>query len=257
MATGDTALRFTPIDSSNGESLGLTSAAFDYNEEYTVSLQAYVVDTSTGTQTVFEIVSSTEEEDRDTLQWYYGEGFILRSVNQTGGSTDNRGYLSGLQIGAWMSVAVVRSGGALKLYVDGVDRATANITLTSRTPSTNFHIARRLIGGISANFGNLRAKHLKVWSRALTLDELSRENQQGAPLDHTELYGYWPFDDGDDSDHSGNGHDFTSENSPTVEEGPGIPLSLYAPLVIQPGSITDFVGTPEPVARIFYSIQLQ
>lgn len=210
------AIRLTRADS---QSLAISSGVLDYNSDYTVGGWVYVVSSESGTHTLIQIGNGA---DRDCVSWYVGDGWAVKSYNDTGGSSDDIGYLGTLNIGGWDYVHIVRSGSSLSLYVNRTLLATVSADLTGRSSASSVCLGVRQ--DLGSDYAGVRLWGWKAWSRALTDAEIGAEQRQAMPVSARSIYGVWPFLAGATRalDYSGRGANWTETNSPTNEDPPSV-----------------------------------
>lgn len=138
------------------------------------------------------------------------------------GATSGTG--TNLTVGTWYHLALVVSGtGAnqCKAYLNGVE----NISVSGNVNNT---AGKLWINGSvdSAEWLDGRVADVKVYGRALTVDEIKAEMWQNLPVDTTGINAYYPLWNGVGTDYSPNGYSLTAGGSLGIEEGPPIPWQL-------------------------------
>lgn len=121
---------------------------------------------------------------------------------------------SAIQLNRWYHVAVVFQSGtnASGLYIDGVNVGNTTAATFSAAATDDFHI-----GFASTESALIRISALKIFTAALTLNEIKAEMQQNTPNRKANLWGWWPLWNGADAnDYSGNGRHFTLNGTPTT-----------------------------------------
>lgn len=124
--------------------------------------------------------------------------------------------------GAWRHVALVREGtSSLKLYIDGA------LDATNTTNTSSWTLNQPLLAfGLSAGAGNRmegRLANAKVWTRALSADEIIAEMNMARPVSFSSLWAWYPmWTHIDVADYSGNGRTLTADGSPTTEDNPPV-----------------------------------
>ena len=111
-----------------------------------------------------------------------GDSTITVAVDFSGGWSSAQSTTS-YNDGSWHNIVGIRSGGAVTLYVDGVQKATATGSGTPSNPgwSANIQIGE---GGGNQNFFGLIDEY-GVWNRALTSSEISALYNSGTPPDYS------------------------------------------------------------------------
>src|SRR5690606_11939896 len=121
-------------------------------------------------------------------------------------------------------VGVVKNGDTATVY-----RSTGTGTVSSTNHSvTGFLTADTLRIGQSPWGGewlNGRMAAVKVWTDALSANEIQAERDYTSPLQTSNLRAWYPFEVAETTDHSGNGETLSGGASPSTEPGPGIPFS--------------------------------
>lgn len=119
--------------------------------------------------------------------------YIYDGASKTAAYQDNT-----IAIGKWYHLVGTHVGaGNLKLYVDGVDRATLATSGNSytgyATPELLTAPATRITTQTAVAL-NGRVAEVKLWNAALTLNEILQEMRCGAPVSKlANLQAYWPL----------------------------------------------------------------
>ena len=142
-----------------------------------------------------------------------------------------------LSTGTWYHVALVCDTANAYIYLNGVQDVTRG--MTSFTPNA-------ILCGGASQYLNGRHAAVKIWSAALTIDQVKAEMQTIRPQRIANLWGVFPLWNATDTrDLSGFGHTTTFGGSLTVEDGPPVgwgaaPYIIGNPAagrVIGPGTI--------------------
>jgi len=113
----------------------------------------------------------------------------------------------------WIHLAITTAALETKLYVNGsvtpVATGTSTAAAQSYASSNLLWVGREAGINPQAFLGNIA--HLQIWKRALEPAEIALIGKRAGrmPPDTTDLYGYWPFDEGmgtTAADASPNGH---------------------------------------------------
>src|SRR5690606_23173102 len=175
---------------------------------------------------------STDRDDYSTV-WSLDNGTGNNIVIQTDGDGTTLGIVSNgswssvslsMSVGQWYWVGVVKNGSTATVY-----RSTGTGTVSSTNHSvTGFLTADTLRIGQSPWGGewlNGRMAAVKVWTDALSANEIQAERDYTSPLQTSNLRAWYPFEVAETTDHSGNGETLSGGASPSTEPGPGIPFS--------------------------------
>jgi len=130
----------------------------------------------------------------------------------------------------WYHVAVTFKKGEVKIYIDGVEKASKTYSRLSAVSLGTKHSdesggqARCFWIGYSYNaqrFFNGSVAEVRIWNRALPAEEIQTDNHFYTVDPTSEgLIAYWKFDEGEGQtvkDHSASGYDLTIENLPKWE----------------------------------------
>lgn len=108
----------------------------------------------------------------------------------------------------------------LKMYINGVNQ-TVDFSGTTIPATTDVSANIFEVGGVAGVFANEKVSHLKVWTAALTADEVAAEMWSYLPVRKTNLLIWSPFDDEVQArDYSGNGNHGTVVDAPVQATGP-------------------------------------
>ncbi len=218
---------------SGQENLAITSGAvIDYKADYTV-IGFFKSNNTTGNRlsSLFYIEGNgagNDPYDRLEIRVHSSAGSTmqvqLRAEDNTGAPADETAYdLTTSHVHAF---ALTRDGNDLNATVwslnDGTT-VTASVTLTDATDrydSDEMRLGVNLRGG--PTYAEAEVKSYKAWSRLLTAAEIQTEIQRESPLVWDSLFGWWPMDGPDATrrplDFSGNGNDWTENNSPAFAD---------------------------------------
>ncbi|AUP78016.1 LamG-like jellyroll fold domain-containing protein [Flavivirga eckloniae] len=111
-------------------------------------------------------------------------GNLVMSFNsgtQTVTSTNN------VPQNVWHHVAVIYNGSTTKVYIDGIEDGTANISTDPVANSESFLIGAS--GSSPSNFFSGEMDELRVWNRALTVDQLRFVMNQEIEISGGNIYG--------------------------------------------------------------------
>src|SRR5690606_36931956 len=175
---------------------------------------------------------STDRDDYSTV-WSLDNGTGNNIIIQTDGDGTTLGIVSNgswssvglnMSVGQWYWVGVVKNGTTATVY-----RSTGTGTVSSTNHSvTNSLTADTLRIGQSPWGGewlNGRMAAVKIWTAALSANEIQAERDYTSPLLTANLRAWYPFEVAENVDHSGNGETLSGGSSPSTEPGPGIPFS--------------------------------
>jgi len=161
------------------------------------------------------------------------EIFVAQATDSSGGVQSTSLY----SINTWYHVCVVRESDTVyKMYIDGVLEATNPLDVNGREAIT------RSIIGASPGYGEFfdgRLGAVKMWTRALTQDEVKQEMYKVLPVSTVNLWAFLPTFSGSGErgkDYSGNGNTFSEYGTPSDADGP--PISWGAMVQSHPIVIT-------------------
>ena len=114
-----------------------------------------------------------------------------------------------LPSGQWSHVALSRTSGIWKFYLNGANAALTNNTATPIMPAGNFYV-----GSIGSSLGTFDGAidEVKVWNVGRTGSQINADMNACSTGAQTGLAGYWGFNEGagtNAADGSGNGNDLT------------------------------------------------
>lgn len=141
-------------------------------------------------------------------------------------------------VGTPKHIAVVRvSASSFQLYENGVAGSSANQSISGRASTQ-----REQLGTLNSLQGPVRLTAIKQWQAALTADEIAAEMRAIRPLRFANLHSWHPAIANNLTDalkdYSGNGRNWTSQGTNTVET-PAAPVSWGAgPVIILPVTVT-------------------
>src|SRR5690606_37514347 len=95
-------------------------------------------------------------------------------------------------------------------------------SVTSSLTANTLRIGQSPWGG---EWLNGRMAAVKIWTAALSANEIQAERDYTSPLRTSDLRAWYPFEVAETTDHSGNGETLSGGSSPSTEPGPGIPFS--------------------------------
>jgi hypothetical protein len=240
-----TTLRLT---SGSSQRLEISTSVIDFNDKYTASLWIKPMSVGGGTERhVWNIQGSTHDygdmdaltiDSSGALKMTVVIGYDVEAVT---GST--------LDADTYYHVAVVREDATtVKVYLDGTLDITVTKDTTGRDAAAYWNLGAYYDGG-AFNFYNGLMWGMKAWTDALSGGERTAELTQGHPVRTANLYGYWDFEEVDpELDDSGNGHDWTTYNSPTLEVSPP-DIPLEAGVTVTPSTAALTLTTFAPVVR--------
>lgn len=179
----------------NGSSYAVdcgTSSVFNFTSSaFTVEFRIYVEANPGAESTILNRASNNVDGWSIRLGT---NGAIRFSTHQSG--TSQTTASNPVTLNRWVHVAIVRSGTACTIYLDGVDStASAGTHTNPTTASRNLYFLRNNAGTVFfAGF----LDEVRIWNSALSLGVInSRANRQLAAVEVTSgLVGYWKLDDG-------------------------------------------------------------
>lgn len=102
-----------------------------------------------------------------------------------------------LQENIWYHVALVREGGVMRLFLNGVLETTHNLlgTLNTNTLPLTFGFENTALNANTRHF-NGAMDEIRIWSVARTNNEIANNWRNSVATNATNLLGYWRFDQG-------------------------------------------------------------
>src|SRR5690606_31777960 len=100
--------------------------------------------------------------------------------------------------------------------------SSTNHSVTNSLTANTLRIGQSPWGG---EWLNGRMAAVKIWTAALSANEIQAERDYTSPLRTANLRAWYPFEVAETTDHSGNGETLSGGSSPSTEPGPGIPFS--------------------------------
>lgn len=194
------------VSFADNQALQLNSSSSAYVEvpffatpaDMTIEAWIKTTQTSTGTIVAWKDVASDGESSMFRVyggklqygEWFYGTSWkeILSAEN--------------VNTGAWTHVAVVRSGSAASICVNG--QLSAEATMHSSASCTTDNLKIGALGTVWSECFNGSIDEVRIWSVARTAEEIAANYQKELSGTESGLEGYWKFD-GDATDSSVNG----------------------------------------------------
>lgn len=217
------------------------SGVIDHNSAYT--WMAWVdLASDTDTYGHFWAAMSSSYDSWYDADWIgtSSDGESLRVGCAIGGSEASAAG-SPMTVGTPVHVAVVReSASVLKLYQGGSYANQASMDISARSATQREMLG--LLNGGGGYRGPCRLTAIKCWQAALTADEIAAEMRSIRPLRLSNLHSWHPAIAATLTDalkdYSGNGRDWTSQGTNTVETQ-SAPVSWGAgPVIILPVTVT-------------------
>jgi len=210
-----------------------TSDLPDYNGNYTIACWIKFNQLTTF-DSMFVLTDGTAN-NRDMLLLNNTTGNNLTSRVTVAAALTTQAGSTTLSTATWYHVAMVRDAAAsLKAYLNGNLEGTNTRSVSGRAAISNMRIALEQGGGnaIDASFA-----HLKMWTRALTAQELLSESKNILVNNLTSVYGWWPtlINAQRNKDYSGKGRNWTEVGTigdvanPPVGWGASNPRPIYIP----------------------------
>lgn len=169
----------------------------------------------------FTLEAWVRSSDFSVNTWYrriFGKGFKFSAYldDATGklgiycNSTASSGFTTAvIADNAWHHIAIVRNGGQIDIYVDGIlDYSEVNPAWAADLSSSeNFTVGVLQNGGTMAGFWNGRINNVRLWDDALNAGYINSIMNKLLPSSTPHLIGDWWFNDGSGNiaeDHSVN-----------------------------------------------------
>lgn len=180
--------------------------------------------------TIWTLGTAAGAGDNWLLLQTIANGTTLQISERDGSTTVEEGTVA--LTGTWQWIAVVKNGATIVVYEAEVGEAAAADTLNSTfhtsfpsgsTPNFSFGSSR---SDASQEPFDGRLAHFKVWSAALTADELAQERWSGVPARTANLQFWWPFLDAADAVNEYTaGLDLSLTGTLATEDGPPVTWS--------------------------------
>jgi hypothetical protein len=165
-------------------------------------------------------------------------GLNYTESNNSGSDVSDTG--SALSLATWYHLAIVRSGGNLVGYLNGVADTTQSAAAFTST--------RFWLGNSQFTTNNLdgRIGGCLIYEAALTDAEIQQQMRQYAPVRTANLWAWYPMADnsvaGCAVDYSGNGRNLTTNGTLTLEDGPPVAWKqgarrIFIPAAVAGGSV--------------------
>jgi len=216
----------------------------DALDEITISAWIKTSDISKGAIfSDYEYHPGNQPDPIENIGWHLAkhDSGIFKFYLSSDGSDDNRTILDGqtiYQTSIWYHIAATYDGNIMKLYVNGNEDGSIEHT-GGIYETENLDV---LIGGNSGfehsgfeydGFEGL-IDEVSLWNRALSQEEILSKmiaSQQLIPDNEEGLLGYWPFDEGNDSERENFAYDVSGNNHHGTIYGathiPETPLTVY------------------------------
>lgn len=216
-----------------------TSGLIDHNSTYTWMAWIDLVSDTNSYGHIWSALGDSSDAWQNA-DWIGtdSDGTTLRWGGALSG-TDEAFTGSSLSIGSPVHVALVRaSSTSLSAYLNGSSAgSTVTINITGRA-----NTAREQLGMLNTLKCPVRLTAIKQWQAALTADEIAAEMRAIRPLRFANLHSWHPAIANNLTDalkdYSGNGRNWTSQGTNTVET-PAAPVSWGAgPVIILPVTVT-------------------
>lgn len=218
-----------------------TTDLLDYNAAYTRIAWVYVV-TDLAAISTFWSANDNSVSNFDNVR--ISAARVLESRVVVGGSATSAAG-STLATGTWYHIASVRESVAiLKIYLDGALDSTNTRDITGRTAATRLECGAYT--GANTNRPDARIDRIKVWTAALTIDEIQAEMHSIRPQRTADLYGFWPTFTGATErarDYSGSGRNWTESGTLTDEDPAPASWGAQGTRLIVPEAVAA-VGQP-------------
>lgn len=182
---------------------------------------------------------------------YIGTGVLIAAAQINDNklnlwATDGTDGTTSLSANTWYHITVVRSGygaNGFQAYLNGVLEI-------NRASAGGGGVASNYIGSWEGGSDAPDARYAacKIWTVALTADEIASEMRVVRPVRTANLFGWYPMfgATGEQGrDYSGNGYDFTTVGTLTAEDGPPVSWGgalQYVQLVASAGPAAQNIG---------------
>ena len=203
----------------SGDYFRISSGVLDYNANYTIL--AWVLPTSNPIALQTFITVALDSSNYDKLRSLSsGDSYAVQANN---GGTNSSGTGSAISYGAWQHIGLVRSGtSTLTGYLNGASNGVSSQSVTGRSAATSITLGASVSGSEALN---ARFAAIKIWTAALTADEIAAEMRSIRPVRLANLWGWYPTRPGSGErakDYSGNGRNWTETGTLTDEDAPPI-----------------------------------
>ena len=196
----------------NGTNQSFTSTSTMNLSGSAITIEAWI--NSKSFQSTSPYISSIAgmESSPNTALLRVGDGGIpagnqVQFVLQFGGSQTKITGSTVLLINTWYHIVGVYNGTTMKLYVNGVEDASTNVT-GAFTANSNFQIGHVA----STRYFNGQIDEVRVWSVARTLVQIRANMFKEIPVNSANLTAYYKMSDGSGTSLSDNGTNGTIYN---------------------------------------------
>lgn len=171
-------------------------------------------------------------------------GLNYTESNNSGSDVSDTGSV--LSLATWYHLAIVRSGGNLVGYLNGVADTTQSAAAFTST--------RFWLGNSQFTTNNLdgRIAGCLIYEAALTDAEIQQQMRQYAPVRTSNLWAWYPMADntvaGCAVDYSGNGRNLTTNGTLTLEDGPPVAWKQGARRIFIPDAAGTQTISPSGIA---------
>jgi len=135
-------------------------------------------------------------------------------------------YSTNIVTGTWYHLSGVYNGATMKIYLDGVEKASADVTTDPISGTQPFVIGGNKINASVIRYFDGKIDEVRVWSDARTQTEIEDNMSLELNGDETNLEGYWKLNN-DLLDETSNDNDLTNNNTATFSTD--IPFSVSGP----------------------------
>src|SRR3990167_9337741 len=207
-----------------------TTDLINYNTAYSVLFWLYL---TTDTNNFVYIWTNNADPDiyHDSVR-LDADGVTIRATQYTGAFQQGNGTV--LTVNQWYHCALVRvNATSLILYLDGVNVSSTSNSVSGRAANTRMEFGAFNPSNDYRLDGRIHAP--RIYSAALSVDEIADERFYARPRRYTNLYGNWPTFPGATeriTDWAGNGRNWIEGGTLTDEDGP--PLVWDAPVLTFP-----------------------
>lgn len=219
-----------------------TSGIIDYNANYTFAF--WIIFNQLTTFDSMVGISDGSSNNRDLLLLDTTAGTTLATRVNVGGAQTTQAGSTTLSTGVWYYVALVRDAqNALKVYLNGNLEGTNTRSTSGRAASSQMRF------GVDQGAGNpinASLAHMKAWSTAMTVAQLTNERMLIRPVWSASIYGWWPIlltNRG--VDFSGQAHDWTENGTIGDVANPNITWGGFPITFSDPGEILGTASITE------------
>ena len=163
------------------------NAAFDFSSGFTA--EAWINPDVLGTQTYLSQYASSQEAFAFIL---LSSGKIEFTVTTDGNTDQYFESTTSITAGSWSHIALTFDGSTMRAYINGVAAGTKSVSGTMFNSTAPIEIGARN----NAHFFNGNIDEVRIWSKVLTVAEISAQKDKSIPSNTPSLVAYYKLNQG-------------------------------------------------------------